>query len=412
MSISSIGALAQSLVPGQSARKVTPALGLTFRFTVSVPGMRLGSWQSCAGLKVDYKPVEMKSGGSYHGARYLAGEAAFPKVVLRRAAAANASGEVRTWLKGHADTWLDGGTESGVEVTITMFDSNGDAVMWWRLAHARPAGWSVSDLDATTSKVAIETLELVHEGLTSGSGKPTSGGDSGGSNVPEPLVVKGPSGEVRFTYPPTEIQVMRASKSRQPTPNPHPESVDHQPVMSQGSLVDATGTTENVTTYVLNNLVLTGKGTLTEVAKLTEWATGRKTKPKGDLTLPDITFTWGRGFNKVPVRLASLSVSYTRFTTDGTPSRAKVSLKLEQTKATPPSQPPPAPGGRNPTSGGIAGRATHLMLQSESLPSVAGAQYGDASRWRNVAAANGIDDPLRVAPGTTLYLPADREVES
>jgi nucleoid-associated protein YgaU len=38
--------------------------------------------------------------------------------------------------------------------------------------------------------------------------------------------------------------------------------------------------------------------------------------------------------------------------------------------------------------------------------------YGSAQRWRDIAAANGIDDPFRVRPGTTLYLPSQAEVEA
>jgi nucleoid-associated protein YgaU len=38
--------------------------------------------------------------------------------------------------------------------------------------------------------------------------------------------------------------------------------------------------------------------------------------------------------------------------------------------------------------------------------------YGDAALWRDVAEANGIDDPTRLRPGTRLLLPALEEIES
>ncbi|MGW7310516.1 peptidase M23, partial [Streptomyces sp. NPDC054835] len=37
-------------------------------------------------------------------------------------------------------------------------------------------------------------------------------------------------------------------------------------------------------------------------------------------------------------------------------------------------------------------------------------EYGDATRWRVIAEANGIDDPMRLSPGTELLLPSAAEL--
>jgi nucleoid-associated protein YgaU len=61
---------------------------------------------------------------------------------------------------------------------------------------------------------------------------------------------------------------------------------------------------------------------------------------------------------------------------------------------------------QNPTSGVLAVSRSHVMVAGDSLPSVAYAEYGDATMWRLLADYNGIDDPMRVAEGATLLLPA------
>ena len=49
------------------------------------------------------------------------------------------------------------------------------------------------------------------------------------------------------------------------------------------------------------------------------------------------------------------------------------------------------------------------MGAGDSLHAVAFREYGDPNLWRGVAAFNGIDDPLRVAPGTRILVPTADE---
>jgi nucleoid-associated protein YgaU len=52
----------------------------------------------------------------------------------------------------------------------------------------------------------------------------------------------------------------------------------------------------------------------------------------------------------------------------------------------------------------------HTVVAGDTLASVAFRQYGDPAMWRPLAAFNGIDDPLRVRPGATLFVPALEEL--
>ena len=118
---------------------------------------------------------------------------------------------------------------------------------------------------------------------------------------------------------------------------------------------------------------------------------------------PLLMFQWGtssalsdfRGF------LSSVSARYTLFRIDGTPIRATCNIRLEEV--------PQETARQNPTSGTRPGMRMHVLTEGETLHSVAWAEYKQARYWRGLAAFNGIDDPLRLAPGTSILLPSPRD---
>jgi nucleoid-associated protein YgaU len=110
---------------------------------------------------------------------------------------------------------------------------------------------------------------------------------------------------------------------------------------------------------------------------------------------PFVTFHWGHFVFKGAC--TSLSIAFKLFSVTGEPIRAEVKLTLKQAEA--------APAGQNPTTRSIPAVAVHTVSDGDSLPSIAYATYRDPTRWRTVAEANGIDNPLHIRRGTTLMLP-------
>lgn len=49
--------------------------------------------------------------------------------------------------------------------------------------------------------------------------------------------------------------------------------------------------------------------------------------------------------------------------------------------------------------------AVHIVLDGETLSGIAGVYLGDPARWREIARANRIVDPLAITAGTTLAIP-------
>jgi nucleoid-associated protein YgaU len=106
------------------------------------------------------------------------------------------------------------------------------------------------------------------------------------------------------------------------------------------------------------------------------------------------------------VNFTSVTANYTRFHTSGIPIRADLTLKMTVKPSLFGSIP------TNPTSGGLPGRSTHMMRSGESLQSIAHSYYGRPGLWRKIAEINGIDNPSRVRPGTTVFLPSAAELTS
>jgi nucleoid-associated protein YgaU len=116
---------------------------------------------------------------------------------------------------------------------------------------------------------------------------------------------------------------------------------------------------------------------------------------------PLVQLNWGT-IVSFPAFITSVQAKYTLFSSDGTPIRATCSVSMEEM--------PGDPLGQNPTSGALSAHAVHKVISGDSLASIAYREYGDPSMWRPLAAANSIDDPIRLPVGATLIVPAAHEL--
>jgi nucleoid-associated protein YgaU len=134
-----------------------------------------------------------------------------------------------------------------------------------------------------------------------------------------------------------------------------------------------------------------------EINQLQNWTCPTERITSGVQSPPRITFIW-RSLHFVGV-ITSLNIKYKQFGVDGLPVRAEASISITE-------NPSPLPF-TNPTSGGISGRRVHTFSAGDTLHSVAYTEYGNPGLWRVLAEANGVDDPLRITPGTALLIPPD-----
>lgn len=151
---------------------------------------------------------------------------------------------------------------------------------------------------------------------------------------------------------------------------------------------DTTDTGTAVTTYTSK---LVGLMSVTTTLPGTS-ATTNNARP------PWVEFHWGT-FHSFKAVISSLDLSFEYFSKTGTPLRARASMVLTQYQET------SAFGPQNPTSGTPRPHRVHRVQPGETLDRIAAMHLGDPTRWRAIAAANGITDPLALRPGSLLSIP-------
>lgn len=158
---------------------------------------------------------------------------------------------------------------------------------------------------------------------------------------------------------------------------------------------------------LLDNSLLDGSRTVKQISdklfRMMEVGDGRP--PGGTRSAPPfVTFRWG-AVDTFKAVCTSLTVAYQLFEPNGEPIRASVQLQLKQAAQASTASAASANRPQNPTTRAIAGQGVHTVCDGDSLPSIAYRAYGDATRWRVIAEANDVDDPLRLRRGTPLVLP-------
>lgn len=117
-----------------------------------------GSFTEVSGLDVEVVPIEYRNGSEDTGVRKIPGQKKYSNITLKR----GVIGDLAFWqwtksvLEGRA-LRADG--------TITLLDESRQPVMTWKFRRAWPCKWIGPCLDAKSNEVAIETLELCHEGF-------------------------------------------------------------------------------------------------------------------------------------------------------------------------------------------------------------------------------------------------------
>jgi phage tail-like protein len=144
-------------------------LGLAMRFDVVVGGLDLGRWSSCENLDVTMNVNPIRPLGVNGSQQVLLPSVEYSAITLKRAVDSRATPAVRDWLVGELQAWYqpsaNGAPYAGQTARITLYDAMAVAVMSWTLWGVYPARWSGPALAAKDPAVAVETLQLVHQGF-------------------------------------------------------------------------------------------------------------------------------------------------------------------------------------------------------------------------------------------------------
>ena len=131
---------------------------LSFQFSVEIQGVSVAGFSEVSGLDSESAVETFKEGGELRFEQQLVGPTKFPsRIILKRGIAD--SKELWSW---HQD--VASGKVTRKDVSVVLLDSEGNQVRRWRFLEAVPVKWVGPQLRASSSEVAVETLELIHKG--------------------------------------------------------------------------------------------------------------------------------------------------------------------------------------------------------------------------------------------------------
>jgi phage tail-like protein len=135
-------------------------LGNRFLVTVDAGQKDLGSWAKADGLDVQWEVPDYRMGDQWNARLFAPANTKYSTVKLTRAAEAKDSQTVRDWLNENAKKHM-----LNLGITIELQDSYKKKVLNWTLRNVVVKKWAITTFDAGQGSIAIETLELDHEGF-------------------------------------------------------------------------------------------------------------------------------------------------------------------------------------------------------------------------------------------------------
>ena len=127
------------------------------RFKVELSGITIGRFRECTGISVEVETKEYMEGGSNEFVHKLPTRVKYPNVVLKRGVT-----HEEALLKWFFDSRA---TPQRKDMTITLLGPGTKLVRTWAFLNAYPVKWTGPNLNASSNQVAVETLEIVHNGL-------------------------------------------------------------------------------------------------------------------------------------------------------------------------------------------------------------------------------------------------------
>lgn len=139
------------------ARRATDPFA-SFNFKLEIEGITVAGFSEVTGLNQESNVIDYREGQEPITPRKLPGLNKFGNITLKRGISPDLS--VYNWRK----TVTDGDIERR-NASIVLHNEKHEEVVRWNLVNAWPSKYVGPDLKANANEVAIETVELTHEGV-------------------------------------------------------------------------------------------------------------------------------------------------------------------------------------------------------------------------------------------------------
>lgn len=122
-------------------------------------------FQEVSGLEIESEPIEYRHGNSPVFSKITMPDMVKSNKVTMKKGVFSKDNAFWDWFVA-----IKMNTIERQNVVIKLLDEGGNPVMTWTLLNAWPTKISSTDLKADGSEVAVETIEIAHEGLTIANG--------------------------------------------------------------------------------------------------------------------------------------------------------------------------------------------------------------------------------------------------
>ena len=130
-----------------------------FRYKVEIDGLDAGGFSEVTGFDASIDVMEYREGDMVQTPMKIPGLKKYGNITLRQ---------------GLVDStvlydWITEGINAAVSrktITITLLDEEEAPAASWQVINAWPTRYTAPDFNASSSEVAIETLEVAHEGMS------------------------------------------------------------------------------------------------------------------------------------------------------------------------------------------------------------------------------------------------------
>ena len=128
-----------------------------FNFLVEIQGIARAAFSEVTGLGSETAVIEYRTGDEYL-TRKLPGLTRFANIVLRHGITQDR--ELWDWRQNIVD-----GNPDRRNGMIKLLDDQRNEVLRWNFRNGWPCKWEGPAFNAKSNEVAIETIEIAHEGL-------------------------------------------------------------------------------------------------------------------------------------------------------------------------------------------------------------------------------------------------------
>lgn len=116
-----------------------------------------GTFSEVSGMEFEIAPIEYRTGVEPPTPRKMRGQVKYSNIVCKR----GITGDLNFW------NWIVAGVRGQVQRNdgaIVLRDENQTEVMRWNFRRAWPCKYTGPSLNAANNEIALETLEICHEG--------------------------------------------------------------------------------------------------------------------------------------------------------------------------------------------------------------------------------------------------------